>query len=162
MDAKIEEKMREIDAILEFLATSPEFRNVTRRVRIADDKIFNLKKSIAIDFGERYGWRLSSKEFGPKVLARGGVSSWEYEELRIDYFDHPFFYRKRGRAVALAAHLYAPIEINDNLVEWAAKLGLTVWFPEDFPSWHFHGHTRLVVYVAKEGLNDLRQKGVNI
>lgn len=165
MDEKIMRQIAEIETLeripeRQFKYGTPEYRKARLRILAADNKIFEIKNAIAREFGARQGWRLSSKEFGPKVLARGGTFAREYETLRSDYLDHPFYYRKDRKAIALAVHLYASTSIDEKLVSWARDEGLSVWFPTDFPSWHFHGTTRLVVYVGQMGVYDLYNRGV--
>jgi hypothetical protein len=50
----------------------------------------------------------------------------------------------------MVCHLYNLDELREECRKAAARLHVTVEFPVDFPSWHYPGHTSLVVYVLPQ------------
>ena len=114
-----------------------------------------LKYRLAFDFGKQYGWKQSSREFTPMVLARGGVWDRECYGARglwpREFADHPYFYRMGRNAAALASHPYDVTKATKIAAKaWAEANGLTVAFPDDFPSWWFPGDTTLVVFTRAQ------------
>ncbi|CAK0750210.1 hypothetical protein CCP1ISM_3760002 [Azospirillaceae bacterium] len=110
-----------------------------------------LKYRLASEFGKRHGWRLTNRDFTPMVLARGGVWDRHCGDARShwprEFTDHPFFYRSGNRASALVSHPYGmSAAIRNAARTWADRNGLSVAFPEDFPSWWYPGDTTMVVF----------------
>jgi hypothetical protein len=110
------------------------------------------KRRLAIEFGEKYGWRLSEKRFGLLALKRRSVFSMIRDDADVsddhlphELFDHPYFYRVDRKAVAIAAHPYG---FNKNACDdFAKRHGLKLEVP-DFPSWWYPNATTLVVYIG--------------
>jgi hypothetical protein len=108
-----------------------------------------IQHHLAVEFGRRHGWTLSAKDFTIQCLARRGHHDPHgFFQGNTDALDHPYFYRAKGHATAIAAHLYrgAGDTREDQITAWAAAHDLAASFPTDFPSWWFPGWTRLVVY----------------
>lgn len=113
-----------------------------------------IKHRLASDFGECYNWKRTKKYFTPEVLARRGV--WDgrcHDAIACwpqEFIDHPYFYRTGTRASALVSHLYnmSP-SIKTAAQVWADKNGLSVSFPDNYPSWWFPGSTTLVLFTSR-------------
>ncbi len=117
-----------------------------------------LKYRLASDFGKIHGWRLTNRVFTPKVLARGGV--WDrhcYDAHSLwprEFTDHPYFYRSSNRAIGLVSHPYGVSEATRVAAEaWADVNGLSVAFPDGFPSWWYPEETALVVFTRAMARN---------
>lgn len=112
------------------------------------------KRRLATEFGTECGWTLAKKRFGLIALKRGTTYSLIRsdtdvlaDQLPHDFFDHAYFYRRGGKAVAVAAHLY---RFNPQSISaFASENGLS-WETPDFPSWWYPGATRLVVFKKGE------------
>ncbi|MGE3405076.1 MAG: hypothetical protein AB7K63_20990 [Vicinamibacterales bacterium] len=128
-----------------------------RAARIeADIELTALRLRLAQQFGDRHGWRCSSADFSPAVLARRGVwdgrgdglGAWNYRLI-----DHPYFFRTPDRrAAAVAAHLYDnPARVRAEIDAMAARHRLRASFPGDFPSWWVPEATSLCLYVPAGG-----------
>jgi hypothetical protein len=71
---------------------------------------------------------------------------------RASFFDHPYWYRRRGKAAALVAHLYClPNAGNQERCEAIASRFGCLFETPDFPSWWNPGGTVLVAYVGPAG-----------
>lgn len=114
---------------------------------------------LALDFGNRSGWRLSPSPFNPQTLSlrrmHGGPrQSWgTRQHWPHEYADHRYFYRSADRrAAALVAHPYGlkDAERQAAAIRWAGERGLLCEFPDDFPSWWFPGSTTLIVFRPAE------------
>jgi hypothetical protein len=119
-----------------------------------------LQHSLACRFGLERGWVFSHTSFGLVTLQRGkrhsggrsddegnGYFGGEISSL----FDHPYWYRRDGKAAALTAHLYdLGNEKRRRCEEVAAHFGCVFETP-DFPSWWNPGGTVLVAYVGPAG-----------
>ena len=74
------------------------------------------QRRLAVVFGETHGWTLSPRSFGLRTLGEGKQhGSYQFNDTPGgnpdpvcfgEYFDHPYFYRRDRKAVAIAAHLY--------------------------------------------------------
>jgi hypothetical protein len=120
-----------------------------------------LERRAALDFGLQHGWQLTPSPFGLLTMARGQKHSGGRGPdegngcFRGDIapcFDHPYWYRRDGKAAAIAAHLYGWPSVQADCQAVAAHYGLTFNLP-DFPSWHCPGPrgTTLVAYVGPAG-----------
>lgn len=112
------------------------------------------KRRLATEFGAGHGWALAKKRFGLIALKRGTTYSLIRsdadalaDQLPHDFFDHPYFYRTGGKAVAIAAHLYG--FDPQALAAFATENGLS-WETPDFPSWWYPGATRIVVFTKAD------------
>ena len=95
---------------------------------------------LAIEFGKRNGWKLG-RPFTAEQLARGGCRARNGERwFGFPFADHPYFYKVGRRPVAVAAHNYGEVDL-DQFEEY----GLTAREITDFPSWHYPKLTRLVL-----------------
>ena len=107
-----------------------------------------LQHRLAVDFGERRGWRLADKPFGIDALIRGKVSGRnDWEVGPHPYFDHCSYYRLNRRAAAIAAHLYDFTLREERCAAYADEAGLTLEIP-DYPSWYYPGFSKLFVYIG--------------
>ncbi len=140
-------------------ATAIEQATIHREEKKGAMDQFILRTRMALDFGDIHGWKLAKKPFTAAVLARGGVrdnsgacpySCWPHE-----YTDHNYFYRSNNRAVSFVGHLYNNSPTNKDAARaWAKINGLSVAFPDDFPSWWYPNCTMLTVYTrATVGAN---------
>jgi hypothetical protein len=114
-----------------------------------------LRDRLARLFAERHGWKHSSAQFAPRVLARRGMHDGRgqyFETWPRHLADHPYVFRTPDRrAAALAAHLYGrPLAQQQEMRNWAAHNRLRVEFPTDFPSWWVPEATTLCVYLPAE------------
>ena len=119
---------------------------------------------LALDFGVARGWTLTQKDFGLRTLAEGKMHgggqrlSFLGRDKNPDVgrffrqFDHSYFYRRKGKAAAIAPHLYALDQHEPECRELAQRFGLTFEVP-DFPTWWDPGPagTTLVVYIGPAG-----------
>ena len=107
------------------------------------------RQRLAMLFGARHGWRLSKSDFSPSVLARRGLFNGRgyHDPWPRELVDHGYFYRKDRKAAAVAAHLYGNFDAakRQDTEATAALYGLSVTWPEDFPSWYLPGRTTLIV-----------------
>lgn len=123
-----------------------------------------MRLCLAERFGASHGWTLSqTSRFGLITLGRGKCrlqgqqladpgNGWflgEFRDLAFA-FDHPYWYRRDGRAAAIAAHLYEFASRAADCAKLARRFGCGFETP-DFPSWWFPGLTTLVVYVGPAG-----------
>jgi hypothetical protein len=123
-----------------------------------------MQHRLACRFGAERGWTLSRTTFGLVTLQRGKRHSGSrYAEegdgfFRGDiacFFDHPYWYRREGKAAAIIAHLYRGEWDDDDrkpCEALAGPLGLVFEVP-DFPSWWNPGRggTTLVAYIGPAG-----------
>lgn len=135
--------------------------------RDAYEKQEVLRRRLALDFGERYGWQFSPSRFDLLTLAQGkchnGGRYGREHGVPDRALDHPRFYKRGRRAAAIATHLYGwsrDDEVRRECRALAAHYGLTLLVP-DFPSWHFPGNSTLVVYVGPVGESRPRLVWVN-
>lgn len=116
-------------------------------------EISRLQTYLAIQFGNNYGWVLSSA-FSPRCLARNGHHDGkELSETEMyfhhSYGDHPYYYRQNNRAIAVVAHLYDLDDDDKNLIfEWADGRNLKVSYPDE-PSWWYPDVTKMVLFEPK-------------
>ena len=132
-------------------ATALEQAKIYREERKGAMEQFILRTRMALDFGDLYGWKLTKRPFTAAVLARGGVRDGKgkcpYSCWPSEFTDHIYSYRLKSHAVAVVGHLYNNLPSNKVAASvWAGQNGLSVAFPEDFPSWWFPGATILVVF----------------
>ena len=150
MAAKLHELINERHAIV-----MNKSEKDARRRHISETKcaieINIIKRKLAMIFGAIYGWRLTDRPFTASVLARRGV--WDghtgcaFDTWPPQFVDHPYFYRLGNRASGLACHDYNTTESSRIATRaWAERSGLTVSFPENFPSWWYPESTTLVVF----------------
>ena len=123
-----------------------------------------VKTIIARRFGTQYGWELDNIGFGLRALRQHShiryFKSGDQFPIHPDTpnppVDHYYFYRKDGKAAAIAGNLYAH-SCTDNYKrckEFAAENGL-VFFVPNFPSWHDPvGGTTLVAYAHPDAIMD--------
>lgn len=112
------------------------------------------KRRLATEFGAERGWKLAKKRFGLIALKRGTTYSLIRsdadalaDQLPHDFFDHPYFYRREGKAAAIAAHLY---HFDQQAVAAFASENGLAWETPNFPSWWYPGATRLVVFTKAD------------
>jgi hypothetical protein len=120
-----------------------------RAERVRWTEIRGLQRQLADEFGRRNGWQHSDKWFSLCTLVRNGVYETEtcpQYPAEGDYIDHPYWYRSKRRARALAVHLYSATGRHNDITAWAASNGMRASFPTDFPSWWYPRWTTLVVY----------------
>ena len=113
------------------------------------DKAYALKRCLAREFGRRNGWeKIAGDAFNVIDILAKTTRRPDWIEPNHDHFDHGYYYRLNGRAVAIAAHLYDVEDKRRAEIEtWAAIRGLQATFPT-FPSWWNPGETTLVLYQA--------------
>lgn len=121
-----------------------------------DQKLFwncdAVQNELAAEYGHRRGWLHSTRDYSVRALIEGKVHArinWDLPRIKLPLFDHPYFYRDaRRRAIALVSHVYTRLtdEAKTEALKQAETMGLTVEFPDDFPSWWSPGRTALVVY----------------
>lgn len=151
----LRDEMREADRVATSLpraARHQHYRQLEDRQRI-------IMRRLAVEFGRRHGWQLSDSAFAILTLRLGKARAGQYRRNCDEtipgghdgrLMDHPYYYRKDGKAAAVAAHLYDWPTIADDCRVYAEQRGLTLLVP-DFPSWWFPGSTTLVVYVGPAG-----------
>ena len=84
------------------------------RQRTLYRELFEMRRQLATEFGNRFGWKLSRASFaiGKLSLARiGERCDWWNDpfQRRTEFLDHAFFYRsppRPYRPVGIAAQLY--------------------------------------------------------
>ena len=105
---------------------------------------------LAKRFGEERGWKLSRRGFGLHALIKGLRTSWTHDWAKDSYrhevFDHCYYYKFNGEAVAVVAHPYH--YGKESLEHFCEKNGLTHETP-NFPSWWFPNRTHIVVLKRK-------------
>jgi hypothetical protein len=127
-----------------------------REERRAASRRDAMQRQLELEFGAAHGWKLSATTFGLVTLAlgkrHGGSRSYDEDQgngyWRGDLhasFDHPYYYRRDGKAAAIVAHLYGWPKVRAGCEATAAHYGLSFEVP-DFPSWWNPGGTKLVVY----------------
>lgn len=124
-------------------------RREERRTRYEGE---SARTALAIKFGERNGWQLTTWEFDLGTLSKGKVHAGSRSYMDRYYaagnaFDHAYHYRNEDRrAVALACHLYGGPGVLKYCEEACRHWGLTFETPQDYPSWWLPGSTTLIVY----------------
>ncbi len=134
---------REIDnhlaAILQFSNLS-EYPDAEKRVR--HEKALSHQSMLRAEYGKRRGWVQQQEGFSVQALARVTIAGEEWDR---EFTDHRSFWVLAGQPVAVVAHLYGCDErCRDAARSWAARRGLQVEFPVDFPSWWYPGRTTLI------------------
>jgi hypothetical protein len=110
-----------------------------------------ISNNLAMEFGRRHNWKLTTKEFTVDVLAgrkhhSGNPYTTHFLGRHPDLFDHNYCYRETirpYRAAAVVSHLYHVDK--DELSTLAAELNLAVSWPSYFPSWWLPGSTTLTL-----------------
>jgi len=165
---------RAIERIKENIEFRSEDRKAQHRRHL---ETMCLQQAVATEYAARMGWKYvnhkpaeyiigdiiapedilrksamipGGKYFNLKALAEG--KRWAYSrygdyEVDCHYQDHPYYFRKDGRAVGIVAHLYG---IPEDVETWASSKGLQIAIP-DFPSWWFPGSTSIIQFAAKGG-----------
>ncbi len=124
--------------------------NINTDSVVATRAVNKANRELAVEFGRRQGWKLTTAGFALSKLSRRPareLGQWSSPGLYDSYcMDHPFYYRDENGPVAVAAHLYAGERKEADVIAFAERLGCAVSLDEDFPSWWYPGQTRLVVY----------------
>jgi hypothetical protein len=108
------------------------------------DRMRELHRRCALEFGKQHGWRLQQGWIHPLALVGGKESQgWTTELHRV--FDHPECYRMNRAFVAIVAHTYAP---REHVERYVAGLGLPMrWLAR---SWYAPGMANAFVVTAPE------------
>jgi hypothetical protein len=142
----------EITTAMETVSTlRTRARNSERQLRgelhITEKRECDLRRRAALRFAEINGWKYSTKEFAPAVLARGGAyrrkdEAW-YAGWVHDLFDHPVYFREARppyRPVAIVGQPYNTDVASARIV--AARIGLDLHAPpSSTASWWLPGET---------------------
>ena len=101
-------------------------------------------------FGERYGWKLTDKRFDLETLSRRGkiIRRPCFMLQHVDgCFDHDHHYTVDGYAAAVASHVYNDRSRHkESRDQIAVEYGLRWELISDFPSWHYVGSTKLILW----------------
>ena len=115
-----------------------------------------LRSLLISEFARRHGWKIRKHDnFTTGMLAerRSRRGPLEQRYVGIGWSDHDFFFRRLdGTPAAVAGHPYdadTP-EQRAGYEAFAARAGLRVTFPMDFPSWWYPGRTTLVLFEPRE------------
>lgn len=115
-----------------------------------------LRRLLARQFGDKFGWTLSRTEFSASCLARRGhhdgyrLRGYDLGPVPLPLFDHPYFYRDhRRRAAGIAVHRYNWSENEPKCRDFAGAHQLLVREVIDFPSWWWLGETTLVLWTPQ-------------
>jgi len=103
-------------------------------------------------YGAERGWTRSKAQFLPSTLAKGAMHNGgrrvdaASREMPWNLMDHVYYWKQGRRPAAIVAHPYGcnTGEKRAEAQAWAARHGLRLTFPTDFPSWRFPGWTTLV------------------
>jgi hypothetical protein len=121
--------------------------------------------TLAEAFGRQRGWSLSTRPFSLKTLSlgrrHGGSRSYSLEEgngyfsgLISSLFDHPYWYRRDGKAAAIVAHLYGWPSQKAGAETLARQTGLRVEAFEGESWWNpGTGGTTLIAYIGPAGID---------
>ena len=90
----------------------------------------------------RRGLKPTKAEKAAYKAVFGVTLDGEFGGAKWGRFDHTFWFRS-GSGYLIATHPYVPD--REEWMEFGAKTGARVEFPEDFPSWWFPGVTPLIV-----------------
>ena len=114
-------------------------------------------------FAAARGWKPAKTGFDFPTLARGGCrTNWEVRFQNLvdsevilprvtrEILDHPYYFKRDRQAAAIAAHLYNFPECKEECEFVAREFGVRFEVPE-FPSWHYPGGTKLVLYIGPAG-----------
>jgi hypothetical protein len=115
-------------------------------------RMFEMRRKLAAEFGNRFGWKPSHADFPLGKLSPqrvGERSDWWNDpyQRRNEYIDHPYYFRhpeRPYRPAGIAAHQYDGF--NDRIEAFADKLGIIAEPISDFPSWWYLGVTTLIGY----------------
>jgi hypothetical protein len=129
-----------------------ELTRACRGATLADarrlqEEAYALMDAVARDFGRARGWKLSRASFGRRALALGKRAGGRSLETLFGW-DHPYFYRERGCAVGVVAHLY---KLPPNLDELAADDALKATVLPGV-SWWNPGVTTAVLFTRDPNL----------
>jgi hypothetical protein len=108
------------------------------------------KRRLASEFAAEREWQLASKPFGLGALMRASAHCWvkntvtgETYHSQPRFFDHPYYFRKNRRAIAIVSHLYG---LNADALDAFTKSNGLSWETPSFPSWWYPGQTTLIVF----------------
>ena len=131
--------------------------------RLAQRGEEDLRRHLVQAFAEAHGWRPAKTGFDFPTLARGGCrTNWEVRFQNLvdsevilprvtrETLDHPYYFKRDRQAAAIAAHLYNFPECKEECEFVAREFGVRFEVPE-FPSWHYPGGTKLVLYIGPAG-----------
>jgi hypothetical protein len=144
-------------AYQQFGDQTPEQLAASIAAETAPDEVLNaMQCAMALLFGDSRRWHLTEMRFGLFSLARGQdcdgigdewLGKYGFEGEILDCFDHPYWYRRKGRPAAIVAHLYHGERLRPRCAAIARSLELRFETP-DFPSWWAPGRTTLVTFIG--------------
>lgn len=120
--------------------------------RVEHKVVLDLRGELRAAFVSARGWQRTHVRFDGPRLARQTLRAAQPDrwgrviEDMPPWADHTEWYRIGRKATAIVTQPYALSAAQQSeMAAWADKLGLRFVLP-DYPSWHFPGWTRLVVF----------------